>query len=429
MLSCQKNDPGKKPSRAYSIRSFTVLEEDMFKQTILAGALALTASTVLAQATLAQEVKVGVALPYTGIGAELAQQIDRGMEQYLKLNASAVRPYKITLVKRDVKDPGGANARTVVQELLTQDNVDALAGWVYSPNAIASAPVVSAGKKLAVIMNAGTAHITQMSPYYVRTSFSMWHSGYAMGEAAAKQLKAKTAVVGYTDFPPGKDSLNAFKRAFEASGGKVIDEIPMGGAGAVPDMTPFFQRAKDKKPDVFFVFVPAGDHATAVVKTYGALGMKAAGIKLIGPGDITQDTKLQDMGPGAVGLITMHHYNANLDNPENKRFVEAWKKEYGANSTTDFMAVGGYDGMAAIVHAVQATKGKLDSEAALNSLKGWKFNSPRGPIMIDPDTRDIVMNEYLSEVIMKDGRLAQKVIGKIDNVKDACKAQKIAPCT
>jgi branched-chain amino acid transport system substrate-binding protein len=378
---------------------------------------------------LAQEVKVGVALPYTGIGAELAQQIDRGMEQYLKLNASAVRPYKITLVKRDVKDPGGANARTVVQELLTQDNVDALAGWVYSPNAIASAPVVSAGKKLAVIMNAGTAHITQMSPYYVRTSFSMWHSGYALGEAAAKQLKAKTAVVGYTDFPPGKDSLNAFKRAFEASGGKVIDEIPMGGAGAVPDMTPFFQRAKDKKPDVFFVFVPAGDHATAVVKTYGALGMKAAGIKLIGPGDITQDTKLQDMGPGAVGLITMHHYNANLDNPENKRFVEAWKKEYGANSTTDFMAVGGYDGMAAIVHAVQATKGKLDSEAALNSLKGWKFNSPRGPIMIDPDTRDIVMNEYLSEVIMKDGRLAQKVIGKIDNVKDACKAQKIAPCT
>jgi branched-chain amino acid transport system substrate-binding protein len=383
----------------------------------------------LAQTALAQEVKVGVALPYTGIGAELAQQIDRGMEQYLKLNASAVRPYKITLVKRDVKDPGGANARTVVQELLTQDNVDALAGWVYSPNAIAAAPVVSAGKKLAVIMNAGTAHITQMSPYYVRTSFSMWHSGFSLGEAAAKQLKAKTAVVGYTDFPPGKDSLNAFKRAFEANGGKVIDEIPMGGAGAVPDMTPFFQRAKDKKPDVFFVFVPAGDHATAVTKTYGALGMRAAGIKLIGPGDITQDTKLQDMGPGAVGLITMHHYNANLDNPENKRFVEAWKKEYGPNSTTDFMAVGGYDGMAAIVHAVQATKGKLDSEAALNSLKGWKFNSPRGPIMIDPDTRDIVMNEYLSEVIMKDGRLAQKVIGKIDNVKDACKAQKIAPCT
>jgi branched-chain amino acid transport system substrate-binding protein len=411
-----------KPSRATSIRSL-ILEEDMFKQTILAGALALTASTALAQ-----EVKVGVALPYTGIGAELAQQVDRGIEQYLKLNADQVKPYKITLIKRDVKDPGGANARTVVQELLTQDNVDVLAGWVYSPNAIASAPVVNAGKKLAVIMNAGTAHITQMSNFYVRTSFSMWHSGYTLGEAAAKQLKAKTAVVGYTDFPPGKDELAAFKRAFEGNGGKVIDEIPMGGAGAVPDFTPFFQRAKDKKPDVFFVFVPAGDHASAVVKTYGALGMRAAGIKLIGPGDITQDTKLQAMGPNAVGLITMHHYNADLDNPENKRFVTAWKKDYGADSTPDFMAAGGYDGMAAIVHAVQATKGKVTADAALASLKGWKFNSPQGPIMIDPDTRDIIMNEYLSEVVMKDGRLVQKVIATINNVKDACKALKVAPC-
>jgi branched-chain amino acid transport system substrate-binding protein len=394
---------------------------------IAAATAALVASACLAQA---QEVKVGVVLPFTGIGAEFAQQIDRGMEMYLKLNADKVKPYKIVLVKRDAKNPGGADAKIATQELLTQDKVDVLAGWVYSPNAIASAPIVAAGKKLAVIMNAGTAHITNMAPNYVRTAFSMWHAGFAMGEAAAKQLKAKTAVVGYTDFPPGKDSLNAFKCGFEAAGGKVIDEIPMGGAGAVPDMTPFFQRAKDKKPDVFFVFVPAGDHAAAVVKTYGALGMKDAGIKLIGPGDITQDTKLQSMGDAAIGLITMHHYHADLDNAENKRFVEAWKKEYGANSTPDFMAVGGYDGMAAIVHAVQATKGKMDPDAALASLKGWKFNSPRGPISIDPNTRDLIMNEYLSEVVTgPDGKLHQKTIGQIDNVKDACKAQKIAPCT
>ena len=374
---------------------------------ILAASAALAISAACAQA---QEVKVGVNLPYTGIGAEFAQQIDRGMEHYLKLNADKVKPYKITLIKRDVKNPAGADAKIAVQELLTQDNVDMLAGWIYSPNAIASAPIVTAGKKLAVIMNAGTAHITNMSPYYVRTSFSMWHSGYAMGEAAAKQLKAKTAVVGYTDFPPGKDELAAFKRAFEANGGKVIDEIPMGGPAAVPDFTPFFQRAKDKKPDVFFVFIPAGDHAAAVVKTYGALGMRAAGIKLIGPGDITQDTKLQAMGDAAVGLITMHHYNADLDNAENKRFVAAWKKEYGANTTPDFMAVGGYDGMALIVHVVQATKGKIDADKALAALKGWKFNSPRGPISIDPDTRDIVMNEYLSEVVKgTDGKLHQKV--------------------
>jgi branched-chain amino acid transport system substrate-binding protein len=236
-------------------------------------------------------------------------------------------------------------------------------------------------------------------------------------------------VVGYSDFPPGKDSLAAFKRGFEANGGKVIDEIPMGGANAVPDFTPFFQRAKDKKPDVFFVFVPAGDHATAVVKTYGALGMKAAGIKLIGPGDITQDIKLQAMGPAAVGMITMHHYNADLDNAENKRFVASWKKDYGADSTPDFIAVGGYDGMAAIVHAAKATKGKMDGAAAVKSLLGWKFNSPQGPIMIDPETRDIIMNEYLSEVVMgKDNKLHMKKIGQIDNVKDTCKALKVGPC-
>jgi branched-chain amino acid transport system substrate-binding protein len=268
-----------------------------------------------------------------------------------------------------------------------------------------------------------------MAPQFVRTSFSMWHAGHAMGEAAAKTLKAKTAVVGYTDFPPGKDSLAAFKRGFEAAGGKVLDEIPMGGAGAVPDFTPFFQRAKDKKPDVFFVFVPAGDHSSAVVRTYAALGMRDAGIRLIGPGDITQDTKLQGMGDAAVGLITMHHYHADLENAENKRLVESWRKDYGGNATPDFMAVGGYDGMAAIVHAIHATKGQVDAEQALTALKGWKLDSPRGRIMIDPETRDIVMNEYLSEVVKgQDGKLRQKVIGQIDNVKDTCKALKIAPC-
>jgi branched-chain amino acid transport system substrate-binding protein len=192
---------------------------------VAAAALALAGSVVHAQ-----EVKIGIVLPYTGIGAEFAKQMDQGMEQYLKLNADKVKPYKITLIKRDAKNPGGADAKTAVQELLTQDKVDALGGWVYSPNAIASAPIVKAGGKLAVIMNAGTGFITNLAPQYVRTSFSMWHAGYAMGEAAAKFLKAKTAVVGYSDFPPGKDSLAAFQRGFEANGGKVIDAIPMGGA-------------------------------------------------------------------------------------------------------------------------------------------------------------------------------------------------------
>jgi branched-chain amino acid transport system substrate-binding protein len=175
--------------------------------------------------------------------------------------------------------------------------------------------------------------------------------------------------------------------------------------------------------------VPSGDHATAAAKTYAALGMREAGIKLIGPGDIVQDIKLQGMGEAGLGLITMHHYNADLDNPENKRFVAAWKKNYGADSTPDFMAVGGYDGMAAIVHAVRATKGKMDGAEAVKSLEGWKFSSPRGPIVIDPATRDIVMNEYLDEVVKgSDGKLHEKVIGEIKDVKDKCKELAIGPC-
>ena len=394
-----------------------------------AAALGIAASAALVQTASAQDVKVGVVLPFTGVGAELAQQIDRGMELYLKLNADQVKPYTITLIKRDSKAPDGAAAKIAVQELLTQDKVDALAGWVYSPDAIASAPVVNAGKKLAVIMNAATSFITNLSGDYVRTSFTMWHSSYALGEAAAKTLHAKTAVVAYTDYPPGKDSLEAFRKAFEANGGKVLDAIPAGGPGQVPDFTPFFQRAKDEKPDVLFVFVPAGDHASAVVKTYGALGMRADGIKLIGPGDITQDIKLQGMGDAAIGLITMGHYNADLDNPRNKAFVAAWKKEYGPDSTPDFTAVGGYDGMAAIVHAVQATKGKMDGDEAVKSLLGWKFDSPQGPIMIDPETRDIVMNEYLSEVVKgADGKLHEKQLAVVNDVKDQCKAQAVGNC-
>ncbi len=392
-------------------------------------AAALAAGALIAASASAQSVKVGVVLPYSGVGAELAQQIDRGMQVYTQLHPNAFGSYKVELIKRDSKAPNGAAAKTAVQELIAQDKVDLLTGFVYSPDAIASAPLVTAAKKPMLVLNAGTAWITNLSPMISRVSFTMWQSGYSMGEAAVKNLHAKTAVIGYTDFPPGKDSLDAFRRGFTDAGGKVLDEIPMGGPAQVPDFTPFFQRAKDKKPDVFYVFVPSGDHAVATTKTYNALGMAQAGIKLIGPIDLTPDFKLQGMGDDAIGLITMGHYNANLDNPANKRLVASWKKDYGADALPDFMAVQGYDGMAAIAHAVVAQKGKLDPEKTIESLKGWKFDdSPRGPIMIDPATRDIVMNEYLSEVVKHDGRLEQKNIGVMRAVKDMCKELKEGRC-
>jgi branched-chain amino acid transport system substrate-binding protein len=395
------------------------------KQLFAAASLAAFATAAPAQA-----VKIGVVLTYTGVGAEFGQQVDRGMQMFMKLNPGAFGSCKVEIVKRDAKNPAGADAKTAVQELITQDKVDIVTGVIYSSNAIAIEPVITAAKKPFLIMNAGTAWITNLSPYIARVSFSMWHAGHAVGETATRTLNAKTAVVGYTDYPPGKDSLIAFKTAFEKAGGKVIDEIPMGGPGKVPDFTPFFQRAKDKKPDVFFVFVPAGDHAVGVMRTYNALGMKQAGIRLIGPGDITQDTKLQAMGDAAVGLITVHHYNADLENAANRRLVDAWRKEFGAGATPDFMAVQGYDGMAAIAHAARAVNCSMgDADKVMAALKGWKFgDSPRGPIMIDPATRDIVMNEYVSEVVKSGDRLVQKNIGVIPAVKDMCKELKVERC-
>jgi branched-chain amino acid transport system substrate-binding protein len=398
------------------------------KSTAIAALLAAASAAWMGQSQ-AQTVKIGVGLPYTGVGAEFGQQIDRGIQLFMKLNPDAFGPCKVEIVKRDVKNPGGADARTAVQEMIAQDKVDIVTGGVYSSNAIAIEPVITAAKKPFIVMNAGTAWITNLSPYIARVSFSMWHASHTLGHVATSTLKAKTAVVGYTDYPAGKDSLAAFKVAFEGTGGRVLDEIPMGGPGQVPDFTPFLQRAKSKKPDVFFVFVPGGDHSTALVKTYAALGFREAGIRMIAPGDVAQDTKLQSLGDDAIGLITVLHYNADLEIPANTRFVAAWKREFGSQSTPDFQGVQGYDGMAAIAHAARAQNCKIDSERTMAVLKGWKYDaSPRGPLMIDPATRDVIMNEYVSEVIKKDGRLVQKNIGVITAVKDMCKELKVERC-
>lgn len=375
----------------------------------------------------AADVKVGVVLTFSGGAAQFGQQISRGMELYMKQHGAEFG-HNVELIKRDSKRPGGDIAKTAVQELITREKVDILAGFVFSPNAIASAPLVTQGKVPMIIMNAGTAWIPNLSPYIARVSFTMWQSGYPMGDYAKDTLECNTAASGYTDYPPGKDSVSAFRTGFEEAGGEIVDEIPMGGPREVPDFTPFFQRVKDAKPDCFYVFVPAGNHTTAIVKTFADLGMGDVGIKLIGPGDLTQDTKLQDMGDDAVGMITMHHYSADYDTPENQAFVKAWKAEYGEDTTPDFMGVAGWDGMAAIFHVIRTLDGDIDADAAMAALKGWKFDSPRGPIMIDPETRDIVHDVHVHEVVKSGDRLAIEVLGTIPQVKDPCKELKIGKC-
>ena len=376
----------------------------------------------------AAKIKIGVVLPYSGGAAQFGEQIDRGMNLFIKQHKAAFGHHEIELIKRDSKRPGGDIAKNAVQELITRQKVDMLTGFVFSPNAMASAPLITQGKVPMVIMNAGTAWIPSLSPYIVRVSFTMWHAGYPMGGYAMNKLGCKTAVIGYTNYPPGKDSRNAFATGFEKSGGKVLEAIPMGGPRQVPDFTPFFQRVKNAKPDCFYIFVPAGNHAVAVVKTYANLGMGATGIKLIGPGDITQDTKLQSMPKEAAGMITVHHYSADYKTPVNMAFVKAWKEAYGADTTPDFMGVAGYDGMAAIAHAITAQDGSISAAGTMKALAGWSYNSPRGKITIDPKTRDIIQDSNVHKVVFKDGRLMIEVIDTFPQVKDPCKANQIGKC-
>ena len=205
----------------------------------------------------------------------------------------------------------------------------------------------------------------------------MWQAGFIMGEHAAKVLGCKTAISGYTNYPPGKDSVAAFKRGFEGAGGKVIDSVPMGGPRTPPDFTPFFQRVKDKKPNCFYVFVPGGNHAAAASKTFVALNMGKSGIKFIGPGDLTHDLQLQSIGPAIAGTVIAIHYHADLDTPANRAYRKAFKAEYGPKAINDFVSVGGYDGMAAIFHIIKSAKGgKITAAGAMKALAGWKHNSP-----------------------------------------------------
>jgi len=384
---------------------------------------------VLAGAARAENIKIGVMVPYSGANADLGEVQDKAIDLYMKLHAKDIAPHTVEIIKRDEGPPSGANAKTVATELITRDKVNLLLGVVFSPSAIAMAPLVTQAKVPFIIANAGTAWITMLSPYIVRFSFSMWHDGYAMGSYAADKLKCKTAAMAYTDFPPGKDSTEAFKTAFEKAGGKATDSIPMGNPAQVPDMTPFFRRVKDAKPDCLFVFIPSGSHASAVVRTYGEVGLRQAGIKLIGPKDVVPDSKLQTMGNDAIGTIVMSSYSNDLDNAANKAFVKAWHESYGANDYPDFESANAWDAMDAVFHTIKKLNGKFDGDQFVNEIKHWSGDGPRGHVSIDPETRDIVNDEHAMEVIRKpDGKLGTKVLGTIRAVKDECKILKIGRC-
>ena len=367
----------------------------------------------------AQTVRVGVINTFSGPNATLGDMIDKGMKLYIKQNEKSLPAgVKLEMIYRDDGGANPDNAKRLAQELIVRDRVQMLTGVVWTPNAAAIAPLSAEAKLPFFIMNAGGSAITTMSPYVVRFSFTLWQSSYPMGQWAAK--KYKRAYVAVSDFVPGHDSQAGFERAFKEGGGEIIGVVRMPLAN--PDFVPFMQRVKDAKPDIVFGFIPAGRQALAIMKAYGDLGLEKAGIKFVGPGDITTDEELPNMGDPALGVITTHHYSAAADRPANKAFVEAWKKEYGANSIPSFMSVAAYDTMDAIFQSIRAQNGKLDPDRTIELAKQYKnANSPRGSISIDPETRDIVQNMYVREVKRVGGALANVEFDTIPNVKDPWK--------
>ena len=359
--------------------------------------IAVAAAVALASsAAFSQTIKIGFITSYSGLNGNLGPYMERAVRLYIKQHEKELPPgVKIELLTRDDTGPNPDKAKQLAQELIVRDKVDLLAGVIFTPNALAIAPLCTEAKVPFVIMNAGTSVITTRSPYLARTSFTLWQASYPLGQWAAK--KFKTAYTLVSDFGPGHDSEEAFIKGFTEGGGKVLGSVRVPLQN--PDWAAYMQRVKDAKPDVLKVFIPAGKTATAVMKNFSDLGLASAGIKLIGPGDITTDEELPNMGDVALGVLTVHHYSAAGDRPANKAFVAAWKKEFGANETPNFLSAGSWDGMDMIFQAIKAQKGKLDPDKTMEIFKAYRNpNSPRGPISIDPETRDIVQNEYLREV-------------------------------
>ena len=352
----------------------------------------------------AQTIKIGFITVSSGLNASLGEYMEKGVRLYMKLHEKNLPPgVQIELIPRDAGGPNPDRAKQLAQELIVRDKVQLLTGVVFTPNALAIAPLVTEAKVPFVIMNAGTAVISTRSPYIARVSFTLWQSSLPMGTWAAK--KFKTAYVAVSDFGPGHDAQEAFTKGYTDAGGKIVGSVRMPLQN--PDFAPYMQRIKDAKPEALFVFIPAGKQATAIMKAFGELGLDKAGIKLIGPGDITTDDELPNMGDVPLGVLTVFHYSAAADRPANKAFVAAWKKEYGQKSNPNFLAVGGWDGMDAIYYAIREQRGKIDPDKTMELLRRYTNpNSPRGPIAIDPETRDIVQNEYLREVRKVGGQLA-----------------------
>lgn len=368
----------------------------------------LTAGSAWAQ----DAVKIGLILPMTGPFASTGRQVEAGVRAYMALHGDTVAGKKIELVLRD--DAGTADqTRRIAQELVVNEGVSMLAGFGLTPLAMSVAPVLNQAKVPAIITSATTSAIMKQSDYFVRTSMGGPQSAVPVATWAVEN-GLKRVVTLVTDYGPGHDIEKGFTDQFKKEGGEIVEavRVPLQN----PDFAPFLQRVRDAKPDAVFVFVPSGV-GSLFMKQFADRGLKEAGIKLIATGDVTDDDLLNTIGEPAVGIVTGHFYSANHDSPENKAFVEQVRKA-NDNMRPNFMSVGGYDAMHLAYAAIEKTGGDTDGTKLIEAMKGMEWMSPRGPITIDPATRDIVQDIYIREVKQVDGELYNVELKTYEKIRD-----------
>jgi len=359
---------------------------------LLAAAFALVA---LSGAAYADTIKVGVIGPFSGPFALQGKNFKAGIDAWLALNGNKVGSDEIQIVYRDIPTADPARSKALAQELVVREGVQYLAGFYFTPDAMAATALLQQGNVPMVVMNAATSAIVTSSPLVVRTSFTTWQTTTPIAEVARQQGVTK-AITLVSDYGPGIDAENAFKTGFETQGGQVVETIRM--PLSTNDFAPLMQRVRDSGAQGLFTFLPSGPPTLAFVKAYNDNGLKAAGIKFYGTGDLTQESDLPALGESALGLQTTFHYAVSHDSPENKTFVAAAEKAIGNPAELSFPAVGAFDGMYVISKMIEATGGKQDAKKAVEAVKGLSWTSPRGPVSIDPESRHITENIYLREV-------------------------------
>ena len=377
-------------------------------------ALALTAM-LNAVAGAAEPVRIGLVLPMSGPFASYGKQIEHGVKLYLATQGDTFGGRKIELIIKD-DSPGTAGdvSKRLAQELVIKDKVDILAGFGLTPSAFAVAPVATEAKRPMVVMNAATSSVTTKSNYIVRTSMTLPQNSAPIASWAAKN-KIKKVFTLVADYGPGHDAEGQFKKTFTAAGGEIVGEVRAPVKN--PDFAPFLQKIKDTKPDAVFLFLPPGGETIAFMKGFKERGLDAAGIQLIATGDLPDEDILEAIGDSALGLVTSFHYSEAHKSPENKAYTAAYYKAY-PKDRPNFMSVGGYDGMRLIAEVLKKTNGNTDADKFIEAARGMKWISPRGPISIDPATRDIVQNIYIRKVEKINGRLQNVEFDHVADFKD-----------